>query len=221
MVVTDSAMVPRVRRAALAWLTALVIGAGGVAHGAAGDALVVAKDQVNLRQGPGAEHAILTTLAVGQAVTEIARHGDWVNVRLDDATNKSGWVHRSLVAMPEARPAATPATTPPQANFALLASAVEQLNTFALNQGYAYFSAARDLGSGGAEVVATEHWLAAPEGFRTSNFNALAAVWQVAAGANGPTTLRIVDAEGGIVMETSAPVEAPAEAPAGIEDAAN
>lgn len=178
------------------------------AFGASGEAWVVARDGVNMREGPGKDHAVLTTLARGQAMTEIGRDGDWIQVTLADAASLSGWVHRTLVAPPP--PPGTEPETDASVPSALdtLQSAVEQLNLVARNQGYDFFGAVRDLGGGGAEIVATEQWLASPEGFRAGNFNALEGIWRAA--AQGPAWLRIVDATGATAMQ-SATATAPPE----------
>lgn len=79
----------------------------GPAQGATGDVLVVTGDNVNVRTGPGTDHAVSRQLDRDQRVIEIERDGDWVRAEIEGATGTEGWIHGSLLVL------ATPA--PPQA----------------------------------------------------------------------------------------------------------
>jgi hypothetical protein len=85
----------------------------GPALGAAGDVLTVIGDNVNVRSGPGTEHAVRRQVFQDQRLVEIRRQDDWVHAEIADAGGAEGWIHASLVrpngeaAAPEA--AADPA----------------------------------------------------------------------------------------------------------------
>jgi uncharacterized protein YgiM (DUF1202 family) len=84
---------------------------GGPALGAAGDLLVVTGNNVNVRTGPGVDHAVSRQVDRGQRVIEIAREGDWVRAEITGAAGAEGWIHASLLTL-EA-PAATSPAAPP------------------------------------------------------------------------------------------------------------
>ncbi|MBM3584580.1 MAG: hypothetical protein FJX36_09200 [Alphaproteobacteria bacterium] len=121
----------------------------GSATAPMGDAWAVAKDGVNLREGPGKDHPVLATLALGQTASEVGREGDWVQIHLDGADAPSGRVHRSLLTPAPTAAAGQTAPSTGLGPIKALESTVDQLNTLGRNQGYAYFASVRDLGSGG------------------------------------------------------------------------
>ena len=84
----------------------------GPALGAAGDDLTVIGDNVNVRSGPGTEHAVQRQVFQAQRLVEIKRQGDWVHAEIADAGGAEGWIHASLVA-PSGEPAAPEATAGP------------------------------------------------------------------------------------------------------------
>ncbi|MBV8977757.1 MAG: hypothetical protein JO261_09760 [Alphaproteobacteria bacterium] len=59
---------------------------------AAGDKLVVTGDNVNLREGPSADAAVLQTCAKGTRANEVSRQGDWVEVVLDAQNPVGGFM---------------------------------------------------------------------------------------------------------------------------------
>lgn len=174
---------------------------GGLACAADGDALVVGAERVNLREGAGTDRAVVRQLDAGMALVEVGRDGEWVNVRLAGEAGVTGWVHATLVA-PKDAGATTPAAEPEPDRFATFVLAVDQMNAAARGQGYEFFSVARDLGGGIVEVVATDRWLALPVGFQQSNFTALENLWREGSADFVVARLRIVDANGNVVIET-------------------
>jgi uncharacterized protein YgiM (DUF1202 family) len=92
----------------------LVVLLGGAALAAQGDPLVVTGDVVNVRAGPGADAPILRQVNRDDQAVELARQGDWVQVRLPDR-DTLGWIHGSLLATVVSRPStgvAEPAPAP-------------------------------------------------------------------------------------------------------------
>lgn len=59
------------------------------------DALQIAVEQGNLREGPSTGRAVVATLARGTPVFPERREAEWLLVRTPQ--NQLGWVHRSLV----------------------------------------------------------------------------------------------------------------------------
>lgn len=77
----------------------LLLTAVGPVLGADGPAFTVAVAALNLRQGPGTNHAILDVLRSGEAGTVNGRDaaGVWLQVKLADG--RTGWVHGSYVTV--------------------------------------------------------------------------------------------------------------------------
>lgn len=68
-----------------------------VCQAAPGDELFVQASDVNLRQYPSLEAAVLTRLDQGTKVVEVRREGDWVRIRSKEIDEKEGYVHGSLL----------------------------------------------------------------------------------------------------------------------------
>lgn len=79
------------RRAA--WL-ALLITLTAPNTAAAADKVSVANAEVNLRSGPGTQHAARWVLSRGYPLEVIERRGEWLKVR--DFEGDEGWIHRSV-----------------------------------------------------------------------------------------------------------------------------
>src|SRR5690606_16453200 len=103
----------RMRSMVLALAGALLLGQTALA--APGDVLTVTGDRVNVRAGPGTEHAVVRQVARAQRLVEIERQGDWVHAEIAGTDGGNGWIHASLVARgaeagdQETAPAAEPA----------------------------------------------------------------------------------------------------------------
>jgi hypothetical protein len=69
---------------------------GGLAYAAEGDGLVVTGNGVNVRERPQSGAPVLLQVQRSEAAVEMAREGDWVQVRLPDH-NTVGWIHGSLL----------------------------------------------------------------------------------------------------------------------------
>lgn len=70
----------------------------GPGLGAEGDVLTVVGDNVNVRSGPGTEHAVTQQVSREQRVVEIERQGDWVRAEIAGAGGAAGWIHAALLA---------------------------------------------------------------------------------------------------------------------------
>ena len=62
---------------------------------AMGTARVVSVARANVREGPGAEYEILTTLDLGTVVVQTQERDDWYRVKAKSGV--AGWVHSSVV----------------------------------------------------------------------------------------------------------------------------
>lgn len=62
---------------------------------AAADMASIADDDINMRSGPGLEHAVLWKLDTGFPVEILGTKGEWLQVR--DFEGSSGWVHKKTV----------------------------------------------------------------------------------------------------------------------------
>ncbi|MGI9433486.1 MAG: SH3 domain-containing protein [Geminicoccaceae bacterium] len=83
---------------------------------------------------------------------------------------------------------------------------VVELNDRAVSvAGINLFTDVRSTGGGGVQVLATETWTSVPEAGQSSYMNALFERWQSMASGLGPLALQIVDPNGEVVMERSAP----------------
>lgn len=63
----------------------------------AGEEGVVTGKVVNLRSGPGLNHAVVAKMETGQGLTVLERSGDWMKVSLYNGSQ--GWVHNDYVAI--------------------------------------------------------------------------------------------------------------------------
>jgi SH3-like domain-containing protein len=62
---------------------------------AAADMASIADDDINMRSGPGLEHAVVWKLDAGFPVEILATKGEWLQVR--DFEGSSGWVHKKNI----------------------------------------------------------------------------------------------------------------------------
>jgi Bacterial SH3 domain len=92
----------------------LLVLLGGAALAAQGDPLVVTGDVVNVRAGPESNAPILRQVDRDAEAVELARQGNWVQVRLPDR-DTVGWIHGSLLATVVSRPAVEVAAPAPLA----------------------------------------------------------------------------------------------------------
>jgi putative chitinase len=67
---------------------------------AKGDTLVVTGDNVNLREGPSTDAAVLATLSRGFQVSEVSRNGDWVEVVTIADNPVGGYMSAQFLAAP-------------------------------------------------------------------------------------------------------------------------
>jgi pyruvate/2-oxoglutarate dehydrogenase complex dihydrolipoamide acyltransferase (E2) component len=102
------------RQARFALAAFLMLGAP--ASAAPGDALVVAEENVNVRDGPGLESPVVMRVHRDQLVIELERQGDWVRGEIAGAGRQDGWIHGSLLARPGGQRVAAPLrpTDPPE-----------------------------------------------------------------------------------------------------------
>jgi uncharacterized protein YraI len=102
---------------------------GGPALGAAGDYLIVVRDRVNVRSGPGTDRPVSMLVFRNELVVEIQREGDWVQMEIARSGGARGWIHASLLAPrgggPPAPPPALPRTVEQGAPAAAPAAAPE------------------------------------------------------------------------------------------------
>lgn len=56
--------------------------------------VIVRRDNINLRVGPGTNYEVVATVKYGVVFTPLEREGDWVKVKHADGT--TGWLHDSL-----------------------------------------------------------------------------------------------------------------------------
>jgi Bacterial SH3 domain len=109
------------RRMAFAFACTLLL--SGPALGAAGDVLTVIADRVNVRSAPGTESEVRMQVSRNQRLVEIERAGDWVHAEIGGTGGADGWLHGSLVALPNGEPLITPAARRGPADEAAMPSA--------------------------------------------------------------------------------------------------
>ncbi len=56
----------------------------------------IAGSRVNMRQGPGTQHSVVTKLGRGDSVEVLRREGDWLKLRVTDS-RQIGWIAAYLV----------------------------------------------------------------------------------------------------------------------------
>lgn len=199
----------------------LVLLLGGAGQAAEGDGLVVTGNGVNVRARPQPGAPVLLQVQRAERAVELAREGEWVQVRLPDR-DTVGWIHGSLLGAPTAAPDATAAASPQQSAggagaqlaaveapadpaLARFRQSVENLNTRALAAaGVDLFADVRMAGDGVAQVTVTDSWSVVPEGGQRSYLNALFDRWTAAAGSP-LARLEIVDESGQVLSERTGP----------------
>jgi TPR repeat protein len=65
-----------------------------------GDPVVVQKDKVNIRSGPGTHHDIVTQLEKGTVLLGLAEKGGWVRIGIP-GSGELAWIYAKLVGPPE------------------------------------------------------------------------------------------------------------------------
>ncbi len=94
--------VASLRRAILVLLcSVLMMSFGAAAHAA----VIVERGPANIRAGPSTQHAVLTSVPVGQQLEEIDRVGDWFRIILPDG--REGYIYAPLVRHEASVPANT------------------------------------------------------------------------------------------------------------------
>lgn len=84
------------QRELLAQRLAEVLGVPGGGTGEGGEPLVVTAVTLNVRQGPGSDHSVLTQLVKGARVEPLERSGDWLRVRTPNGV--VGWINAHFAA---------------------------------------------------------------------------------------------------------------------------
>ncbi|MGH6718790.1 MAG: SH3 domain-containing protein [Alphaproteobacteria bacterium] len=141
-------MTGRIARAVLLTLVAAWSSA------AADDTLVVTGDRVNVRGGPGTEHAVVGKVVEGQVVIGRERQGAWYHI--DPGGGRAeGWVHQSYVRL---KPAGTVGDTG-GSRIARFRRSLETESRRVLEATGSFpFVGAEDLGDGVVAVVSSEDW---------------------------------------------------------------
>ncbi|MBU0676136.1 MAG: SH3 domain-containing protein [Proteobacteria bacterium] len=57
--------------------------------------VIVSKNMVNMRIGPGKDYETVATVKYGVIFTPVTKENDWIKVRHADGTE--GWIHKSLL----------------------------------------------------------------------------------------------------------------------------
>ncbi len=182
-------------------LVALAIAGLAIPHAwaAPGDKLYVQKNGVNVREGPGTDHAVILKLNRGHELVEFARQAGWVNVGVARTGGKDGWIHASLVG-PLFSGGATAAPKDPR--FDAFVRDVGKLNAKAASiAGFAFFSKIENLGDGIVQLTAHRQWLAGPRADREGNLTTLFNLWSAHEGSGLPIAVYIVDSRGNVVMK--------------------
>jgi hypothetical protein len=177
----------------LATVLLLALAFAPAAHAATGELLVVIGNQVNLRQGPGTQQPIVTTMNRGQMLIELERREDWFRVDLGQAKG-TGWVHASLVA-----PVSKGLGTGGGKAFGAFRQALEAENRRVFDATGVYpFVATKDLGDATVTVTPSEAWLANAGDLREQALR-LHRLWKRANGGD-PSVLVVNDAKGNVFV---------------------
>ena len=59
------------------------------------ESVIVVKDKVNVRSGPGTNHDVVFTVEKGVPFRVLGRRGDWIEIQ--HADGDKGWIHKNLV----------------------------------------------------------------------------------------------------------------------------
>ena len=138
---------------------AILIGTAALAlpaDAAPGDIYEVTGEKVNLRSAPSDESTIRSTVAYGDELIELRRHGRWLGVRVLD-TGEEGWIYSGLVGrVMQSSLGAAPVS---QAGFGKLSPGFDSL-VASMNDmiGYGLAANVEQVGSS-LRVEPTQQWL--------------------------------------------------------------
>jgi SH3-like domain-containing protein len=163
-----------------------------------GETLFIQGNKVNVRNQPSTKAPVVMQLNRGHKLIVLGQQGSWINVGIDKAGGKDGWVHGSLVG-PQHSGGKT--TAPPNEKFEKFRAAVEHLDAKVFQAaGVHFFTKVEDLGDGIVAVTATNTWISASHADREGNLLTLFNLWDAAEGSGLPIMVRVVDGNGKLIM---------------------
>lgn len=155
---------------------------------------------VNLRQHPTTDSPTLWQFKKGQALTQVARSGNWTQVLADGAEKKRGWIHTSLVEKVSPDPSLK--TSSPHQAYSAFRKYFSQFNAeIKILKGTAFFESVEYLDRGAIQVTATGIFLSAPESYKKKYVGKIARKWQALRKPGLRAAVKIVDAKGILRME--------------------
>jgi uncharacterized protein YgiM (DUF1202 family) len=167
---------------------------------AAGEALNVKGDIVNIRSGPSTEDPIILQVERGQTLFEIGREGEWIEVGIMGTGGKTGWIHSSLVS----EASISPLKRKESDSFKRFKTTFDLLNeNVKTTTGVTLFTNAQEMGDGIIHVTATDTWLAAPLSSRKENLRTIFDMWDAAEDTDLPIAVYILDQSGQVRMKMS------------------
>lgn len=155
---------------------------------------------VMLRQHPTTDSPSLWQFKKGQALTQVARLGNWTQVLADGVEKKRGWIHTSLVEKVSPDPSLK--TNSPHQSYSTFRKYFSQFNAeIKILKGTAFFESVEYLDRGVIQIEATGIFLSAPESYKKKYVGKIARKWQALRKPGLPAVVKIVDAKSILRME--------------------
>jgi len=161
----------------------------------AADTLVVSAPLANLREWPSTDATVLLKLSQGRIVTELNRQDEWIEILIDNAVVKSGWLHSSVVSpVTNATENDMQADSAATSTFASFVDKFEKLNETTKNQsGFIPFTRAEISGNDTIMLIATPDWFVATQKQREDTLSAVFELWSNAVESGTSITVQVVD----------------------------
>jgi hypothetical protein len=163
-----------------------------------GDERYVASEFAVVREEPYGAASVVAKITHGQAVVEIERQGNWLQVGVI-GTGITGWVHLSFLTEPNDAQRRAHPLIPAMRRFQPVFDAFNDMNA---PDGETPFLSASDRGNGVLLVTASLKWWSRPVARKQNDLMSLYQMWQVA-NEYLPVTVLITDPQGKRRLERS------------------
>jgi len=162
--------------------------------------IYVKGQRVNLRGNPSLTSGTIRKLRRGQPLTQVSRLGNWLQVLTNDAGDRLGWIHASLVA--KTRPA--PSFKAPSERKALkvFQKSFDRFNANIKSlKGMTFFNDVEYIDRGVIQITATDILLSAPQKYQEKYLMSLMEMWLEARETTRSSAVKIVDKNGHLRLE--------------------
>lgn len=158
-------------------------------------------NNVNLRENPGLDAAVVATTEFGEELVELKRENGWVKVFPAFGNGEEGWIRATFLAGVRPHPDLAHAADP---GFETFKYEVETFNDSV--KAYTVDGYYSRIEQGGPDIVyiyVTNRWLRLDTKGRSANLYYLMGLWNKTNGKDRKVTLQLVDGNGNRFMKTT------------------